>query len=387
LDLESRNLLSGVGVGPSDYEEYMITQINQVRADPAAEAVKLENLIQTDPTIASAAAGWDLAPVIALLDQTAPLPPLALNTRLVDAAHVEDARMVAANAQIHSPSDFLIDAQVAADSDGKAFLDVGTGAWATGENIFAYSGNVPATSMQAYVDYLEAGFLIDWGNPDLGHLRNILAPGPGEATADGHVPFNQVGVGILAASPTTAPGANPEEPGNTGLNVGPVLAAQEFGWTAGSAFLTGVAYTDQANAGTYEPGGEGLGGVTITAIGLQGQGTFSTQSYSSGGYSLALPTGSYSVTASGGGLTTPRSTTVTIGVDNVGWDLVNPAVPSPTPTPAPSPTPIASTPTPTASNATTTEAASSASEVTASTGHRVVRHVAPKRHLPVRKRH
>ena len=392
MDLENRGLLSGFGAGPSDFEEYMIAQINQVRANPAAEAVKLENLVQTDPTIAAAAAGWNLAPVIALLDQTAPLPPLALNARLVDAAQAEDARMVAANAQNHSPNGFLIDPQVAADSDGQAFFNVGNNAWATGENIFAYSGNVPATSMQAYVDYLEAGFLIDWGNPDLGHLRNILAPGPGEATASGHVPFNQVGVGILAASPTTTPGSNPELPGNAGLNVGPVLAAQEFGWTTGPAFLTGAAFTDQANAGTYEPDGEGLGGVTITAVGTQGQGTFSTQTYSSGGYSLALPAGSYSVTASGGGLAMPRSTNVTIGVDNVGWTIVNPAVPTPTTPIAPTPTPIAPTPTPitptpTTASGSTTQVESSSSKVTASTGHHVVRHAAPKHHTPVRKRH
>ena len=82
--------------------------------------------------------------------------------------------------------------------------------------------------------------------------------------------------------------------------------SQEFGWRSGNPILTGSIYLDWAGAGMYEPG-EGYGGVTIQAVGLNGQGIFQTSTWSTGGYSLPLPPGSYAVTASGGGIPAPLS--------------------------------------------------------------------------------
>ena len=99
---------------------------------------------------------------------------------------------------------------------------------------------------------------------------------------------------------------------------------EEFGWRSGHEFLTGAIFADRNGDNFYTPG-EGLGGVSVSAVGLHGEGTFSTATWGSGGYSLDLPSGSYAVTASGGGLASPRTTTITIGKDNIGWDV---AVPS-----------------------------------------------------------
>ena len=45
-----------------------------------------------------------------------------------------------------------------------------------GENIFAYAQNVNRPTVQDYVNYYHAGFLIDWGNLDFGHLAGHVAP-------------------------------------------------------------------------------------------------------------------------------------------------------------------------------------------------------------------
>jgi hypothetical protein len=145
-------------------------------------------------------------------------------------------------------------------------------------------------------------------------------------------------------TPTVPPGANNAVAANQGFNVGPDIVTEEFGWRSGDAILTGTAYVDSDNNGFYSPG-EGLGSVTITAVGTHGQGTFATQTWSSGGYSLPLPPGTYTVTATGN-LPAPRSTTLTIGQDNVAWDLIfaGSAVPSQTAVPHATSAPAASPP-------------------------------------------
>ena len=163
--------------------------------------------------------------------------------------------MLALNDQRHSPSGFLNDPTVARDTDGQAYYPTGNGYWATGENIFAFSAGVSPATDQATVDYFEAGFLLDWGNPDFGHLKNLLAPGPAEANLAGGVyPFNEIGVGLLTnVTPTTPPPADPSNPANAGINVGPDLVTQEFGWRQGNAFLTGTFFTDRQGTNFYAP--------------------------------------------------------------------------------------------------------------------------------------
>ena len=309
--LESRRLMAA-GTAPTDLAQYMLELINRARANPAAEGQRLLALAQSDPLIHQATANWDLAAFARVISSYAPSPPLAFNPRLIDAALAESGAMLAQNAQRHSPPGFLNDPGVATASDGQPYYSTPGPGWATGENIFAYSQYVnAAASPTAYADYFEAGFLLDWGNPDFGHLRNILAPGPSQAnTAAGVYPFSEVGIGLITNATPATPAA---------INVGPALVTQEFGWRQGNAFLTGTFYVDALNRGFYAPG-EGYGNVTIRAQGLGGQGTYQTQTWSSGGYSLQLPPGKYAVTASGP-LPGVQTTTITIGQDNVGWSM------------------------------------------------------------------
>ena len=301
------------GTAPTDAEQYMLELINRARANPAAEGQRLLALAQTNPLIHQATSGENLNLFYQEISSYAPEPPLAFDPRLIDAALAEDASMLAKNSQQHSPSGFLNNPSVAVDTDGQAYFPTGSGWWATGENIFAYSSSVTPNSPTSYMDFFEAGFLLDWGNPDFGHLKNLLSPGPAEANPSAGVyPYNEVGVGLLTGNPTTPP--------PSGLNVGPELVTQEFGWRQGNAYLTGNFYDDLAGIQFYQPG-EGLGGVTITASGTSGQGTFRAQTWASGGYSLQLPPGTYQVTATGGNLPGTQVKTIAIGLDNVEWEI------------------------------------------------------------------
>ena len=317
--LESRQLLSGVE--PTGAEQYMLELINRARSNPILEGQRLVGLAQSNPLLQSATAGWDLNQFSRVISGYGPQAPLAFNTRLIEAARDHDADMLAQNNQFHAPSDYLTNPATARADDGQAYYPTGYSSWATGENVFAYSQNVGQASLKSYVDYQHAAFLLDWGNPGFGHLENVLTPGPSQAGSNGGVVFSEVGIGLLAnAVPTTPAPSNPTNPGNLGLNVGPVLVTQEFAWKTGPADLTGVFYRDADGDRFYTPG-EGLGGVAIQAIGRNGQGTFRTTTWGSGGYTLPLPAGVYDVSASGGGLSASKATVVTVGVDNVGWSV------------------------------------------------------------------
>ena len=347
--LEGRTLMS-VGASasaaePSAVEQYMLQLVNRARANPQAEGQRLLDIARTDKTLAPALVGWDASAFLRAINASAASPPLAINTRLVAAARAHDGAMVAANSQYHTDLSSLgrpTDASQAAP-DGQPVLSTENARWSAAENVFAYSANLPDAHGKPLADYFHEGFLLDWGNPEFGHLKNLFLPGPTGAAAAGTTALNEIGIGILTdARPTAAATATPAISTNQGLNVGPALVTQEFAWRSNHQYLTGAFYADRDADHFYTPG-EGLGGVTIVATSSTGA-VYSTTTWGSGGYSLDLPEGTYQVTASGGGLATPRTTAFALGKDNVGWDVSDDA-PSPPTTSIPVATPPATTPT------------------------------------------
>jgi hypothetical protein len=120
----------------------------------------------------------------------------------------------------------------------------------------------------------------DADEPGRGHRLNLMDAN-----------WREIGIGVRAQSNYIYLG--------TGYNA--VMAVEDFAFTGGDPFRTGVAYVDADHYGLYTPG-EGLGNVTITATRYSDGQVFSTTTIASGGYSLRLAAGTYNLAISGSGL-------------------------------------------------------------------------------------
>ncbi len=281
--LESRRLLSAVY--PTNVEQYLVELINRGRANPAAEASRYG--INLNEGLAAGTIS------------TAAKQPLAINPNLTDGARSHSQWMIDTDNFSHSgagnssPGDRM-------KSAGYVF----SGSWAWGENI-AYRSGSAGTSLTAT---LHKDLFVDAGIADRGHRTNLM-----------NANFREIGAGEVA--------------GQFGsYNV--EMITEDFAKSGSGVFLTGVAYKDSVTKDNFYTPGEGLAGVTITA--KKGDGTtYKTTTWSTGGYSLPVSAGTYTVTASGGALTAPISYgSVSVGSENVKRDFI----PSGTGTPPPADT-------------------------------------------------
>lgn len=165
-----------------------------------------------------------------------------------------------------------------------------SGSWASAENIAWASTRAPS-GYQDEVQLLHNNFM-----NSAGHKANIL-----------NANFREIGIGF-----------------NTGSyqNWDAAFATQNFAKSGTKLFLTGVTMDDRDGDRFYDVG-EALAGLTVTAVSSTGT-KYTTTTQTAGGYSLALATGTYTVTYSGGGIT-PVTKQVTIGSKNVKVDLIDPA--------------------------------------------------------------
>ena len=99
------------------------------------------------------------------------------------------------------------------------------------------------------------------------------------------------------------------------------FATQTFSDT-GKTYLTGAVFED-ADGDRFYDVGEGQGGVRITA--WNDDGAHGTATWAAGGYTLALPRGTYKVAFEGAALDGIYETEVTIGDENVKLDLIEDA--------------------------------------------------------------
>ena len=278
---------------PTSFDQYMLELINQARANPAAMASKL---------------GIDLNQGLSAgTISTAAKQPLAFNLDLIDAAHKHSAWMLSTDTFSHTG---------VGGSDPSARMKAeGYSGSTWGENIAITWGGSKTTS-QSVVDGLESGLF-----KSSGHRVNILKDG-----------YKEVGVGIESGEYKGSPG---------------VTATQDFGRSGTTSFLTGVAFDDKDGDQFYDVG-EGLGGVHVQAKSATGQ-AFDVDVWQTGGWQMAVPQGTYSLTFSGGGLAAPITKTAQVGASNVKVDLdadagqsspIPSPTPDPTPIPAPQPTPV-----------------------------------------------
>ena len=274
--LEQRQLLSAVF--PTAYEQYMIELLNRARANPTGEAAMF---------------GIDLNEGLpAGTISSAPKQPLAISPYLTDSARMHSQWMITNQTFSHFENGTGPDTRMT--NAGYVFVP----SYGYGENI-AFRGTSPAVPpLGPTVAQEHQDLFVDSSEPDRGHRINMMDPD-----------FEEVGAGVA-----------------TGVFQGynAVMATQDFAFSAASGpFITGVAYTDAVvHDHFYEPG-EGLGGVSITATRASDGMAFNATTWASGGYSLQVPAGTYSVVASGGGLPSPvTSNNVVVTNQNVKVDFL-----------------------------------------------------------------
>jgi uncharacterized protein YkwD len=273
--LEARTLLSGLT--PSNYEQYMVQLVNFARSDPAAYATSLGVTLNEGLPAGTITAN--------------PKQPLAINTALVQSAANHSQWMLDTDTFSHTGA--------GGSNPGSRMAAAGyvfTGNWTWGENI-AWSGSTPSVpNVATTTKQLEQNLFTDLDVVGRGHRINLM-----------NDDFREVGVGIRTGT-------------FEGYNA--VMITQDFAASGYNVFLTGAVYDDslvQRNS-FYNPG-EGLGGITITAT--SGINSYQTTTWSSGGYRLALPAGTWHVVAHGGTFSGTAACDVTLSSSNVEADFLS----------------------------------------------------------------
>ncbi len=262
--LENRLLLSISGE-----EQLFVYMLNRARHDPVE--------YQTEQSLPV-----DLAYVT-------PRGPLAVNDSLSDSAEFHAVEMATYNYFGHQSS-------VTGDWPNKMARDFGytlPASWSSGAN---YIESLAAGSYGSYAQPTAPlnALIVDSGVNPPGHRNHLFGIGSFNA-ANREI---GVGYGYNAAA--------------TYRNYWAIHATRS---DPAGEFLTGVAFNDLNGNGRYDLG-EGLAGVTVTANAL------TTTTNSQGGWAIQATAGVYNVTASGGGLGTTATASVTLGADNVEVDFV-----------------------------------------------------------------
>ncbi len=273
---------------PTANEQYMLELINRARANPTAEA-------------SGDGISLNEGPPSSTISSTAK-QPLAFNSDLIDASRSHSSWMLSSGLFQHPGPGSTTPFQ----RDQQAGYNFGM-TYGQGENI-AWEGTTGTLNTVTTTADEHKSLFIDSGEPGRGHRVNI------ETDA-----YKEIGIGM--------------ETGKfQGYNA--LMTTQDFAYTTENSFLTGVAYSDTIKADNFYTPGEGLGGVTVTATPVGGGAAVTTTTWSSGGYNLQLPDGTYHVTATGGGLGTTviDKGNVTLNGLNVEEDFVGGSI-SPTGTP------------------------------------------------------
>ena len=238
--LEDRRVLSAVLL--SGHEQLLLELVNRARSDPAAEAA----MFRIDLN-----AGLDPGTIT-----TDPKQPLAPHQSLVVAAGL--------HAQDMLDNDFFSHDNLQGETPSDRAKAAGYPN-SVGENI-AWSGTtgVLDRTAQVYARH-ESLFRSE------GHRENMLLGG-----------YRELGTGVRFGE-------------FQGFNA--IMVAEEFGNRGGNRFITGVAYVDSVTNDHFYSVGEGLPNVAVTAVRVSDGMIFTTATGPAGGYSLQVPSGSYSITA------------------------------------------------------------------------------------------
>jgi hypothetical protein len=263
---------------PSDYEQYLLELVNRGRANPTAEAARF---------------GITLNEGVSIPLDPGPRPPLAFDLHLVESAVGHSRDMLDRDFFGHVSSNGNTAEDRARIAGYRAIAGIG-------ENI-AWRGNTLADlELRQAADDMHQALFVDTELPGRGHRLNLL-----------NTEVREVGFGLVAGDWTSG-----------GVTYKSVMITQDFTQSSLSPILTGVVYQDRDHDAFYSPGGEGLGGVSVTARASSGL-TLQTKTFPSGGYSLTLIPGAYEVTFAGPSVE-ETVLQVTVGLANQKLDLIAP---------------------------------------------------------------
>lgn len=262
---------------PTAQEQFMLELVNRARSDPEGEAMRfgidLNEGLPSDTISADAK------------------QPLAFNPALLDSAEGHSAWML----------------------ENNSFTEIGENG-STGEERMAAAGYAPFGTFLSAENISQRGNVapIDATDMILQHHEGIFAS-VGSRLAILDPEFEEIGIGQALG-----PFVQNEQVFNASLLTQDLAARTTTG-----PFLTGVAFDDEDGDDFYSVG-EGLDGLTVDAVRQADGAVFSTQTMQSGGYQMALPAGTYTVTVSGGLVDFPSSQ-ITIADENVKYDLEAPS--------------------------------------------------------------
>ncbi len=260
----------------------MLALINRTRANPTAEGQRLLSLAQTDPLIHQATLNWNLGAFYQTISSYAPEPPLAFNPRLIDAALAETNAMLAANAQRHAPAGYLNNPAVATDTDGQPFYNTGNLSWATGENIFAYCSGGEHRVIHSLCRLLRGWVPARLGQPRLRAPQEHPRPRAGRGEPGGR------GLPVLRDRDRPADQRRPDHPRRTQRRPGDRDSGVRL---AAGRRVPDRDFLPRRAEQRFLRAGRRVRQRDHPRPGTNGQGTFQTQTWSTGGYSLQLPRG------------------------------------------------------------------------------------------------
>ncbi|MCA8946250.1 MAG: hypothetical protein KDB29_08485 [Planctomycetes bacterium] len=233
-----------------------------------------------------------------ILNGVAAQPPLALNLNLVQSARFHSAEMGANGYFGHQST-------VTNDWPNKMARDAGyvlPTSWSDTtnniESIAAYGSSGSGASYSA-PDALKA-LIIDANTPSLGHRIHLLAMNSFNQN------FREIGTGYGTGLGWTA-----------GVNTAAYWSIHTGRHNTLETWLTGVVYNDANSNGRYDEG-EGLQGVTVTAVGATSPSTSTTVG---GGWSILAPAGTWNLTCTGGPFSGTSTASVTVSSANIAVDF------------------------------------------------------------------
>lgn len=259
---------------PTAAEQTHLEALNRARANPTGEATRLG--------LSSVFEGVPSGKITG-----EPLPPLASNAQLLQAARAHSADMLARDYFDHYSPEKV--------GPGDRIKNAGYQAGWWGENI-AITASSNTIDIGVASLSLHDQLFVDDGIEGRGHRTNILSSN-----------FKEVGAGLATGQ---------QKQGDWIFNAYNVTVDFGANVTDSRSILTGVAYDDLNKNNQYDMG-EGISGVQVTAT-ETGE---TTTTATAGGYGLPLTAGQYTITLTHSSLGS-MTRTVTIGDQNVKLDIL-----------------------------------------------------------------